>query len=475
MHTFYIKTLGCKVNQYESQVIRESFLKEGYAEVDNIDESEICVVNTCTVTSTSDSKSLRLIRSAIKKDKCVVATGCMVDDQDIDLSCLKGVEFIIKKKDKYSIPQIIGGAPSPRTKTFGFVRGRHQVPERKPSVSYGASTKSPVGISAFKAHTRAFVKIQDGCCNACSYCKVRVVRGPSRSRPSQEILDECKTLILNGSKELVLTGICLGAYGRDLCGGLDLCKLIREIVMIEGDWRLRLSSIEPKDINEDLIREITSQERLCKHIHMPFQSADDDILKRMNRPYTREDYLNIVYRLRDVIPDVAISTDIMVGFPGERDKEFRNTLDFISEVKPMRMHIFPYSKRKGTKAYSYKDSISDLVKKKRKDDLLPLARKFYLEFVDKFIGKEVRLLVEDKESKEGYLQRCTDRYNLQGYTDRYNLQGYTDRYNLQGYTDRYIKVYIAGSRSLKGEFLNIRLTPNHVMEVGLPSSLSMNK
>ncbi|MFC1667262.1 tRNA (N(6)-L-threonylcarbamoyladenosine(37)-C(2))-methylthiotransferase MtaB [Candidatus Omnitrophota bacterium] len=404
---FYIKTLGCKVNQYESQIMRERFLKRGYLETEDVDRADICIVNTCTVTSTSDTKSFRLIRSAVRKKKRVIATGCMIEDRDLDLSKLTGVKFVIKNKDKYKIPEIIEGAQK---------------------VDNG---KGIYGISGLKGHTRVFVKIQDGCDNACSYCKVRDVRGQSKSRPFKEVIGECVTLIKGGAKEIVLSGICLGAYGRDLSRGLLLHELIKEICKIDGDWRLRLSSIEPKDIDKDLISQFRSQDKLCKHLHVPFQCGDNYILKKMHRPYTKAGYLNIVDRIKDAVPDIAIGTDIMVGFPGETEKRYQNTLDFIKEVRPMRIHVFPFSKRQGTKAYGYADNIASAVKEKREDNLLRLATRLSREFVDKFIDKKVRVLVEDKKTKDGYLQ---------------------------GYTDAYIKVYINGPASLRGRFVNCLLT-----------------
>jgi threonylcarbamoyladenosine tRNA methylthiotransferase MtaB len=402
MATFYIKTFGCKVNQYESQVIRENFLKNGFIEAGCIDEADICVVNTCTVTSVSDRKSLRAIRCALgENSKCVIVTGCLVEDEALDLLKLKGVDFIIRNKDKHRIVEFVSH-----------------------SAKRIAHSKC---ISGFKGHTRVFVKVQDGCDNACSYCKVRIVRGRSKSRVLKEIIDECENLIKNGTKEIVFTGICLGAYGRDLHGNLSLGSLIEEICKIDGIWRLRLSSIEPKDMDKDLIYEIQKQKRICKHIHMPFQSGDDYILRRMDRPYKRRDYLKIVNRLKDIIPDIAISTDIMVGFPGETEERFKNTLKFLKEVRPMRMHIFPFSKRKGTAAYNYKDHIRDYLKKERENILLRLGKEFAEEYMNKFLGKDVEVLVESKRSEQGYLQ---------------------------GYTDRYIRVYIDGPDSLKNQLVH---------------------
>ena len=407
MKAFYIKTLGCKVNQYETQVIREGFLRQGYTEAEGIDEADICVVNSCTVTSTSDSKSLKVVRSALRKNKCVVVTGCLVEDRELDLARLAGARFIIKNKDKYRIPEIINRL-TPHT-----------------------SRLTNNGITDFKGHTRVFVKIQDGCDNVCSYCKVRIVRGRSKSRPVKEVIDECKILIENGSREIVLTGICLGAYGRDASKGIDLSMLTREICKIQGEWRLRLSSIEPKDITRNLILQLQKEKRFCRHLHMPFQSGDDYILRKMARPYKRSDYLDIVGRLKEAIPDIAISTDMMVGFPGETEKRFQNTVDFIKVVRPMRMHVFPFSRRRGTRAYDYKDGTPGFIKNQRRDNLSGLVAESFKEFVQQFTGKDVRVLVEDKKTIDGYLQ---------------------------GYTDGYIKVYIAGPDSLKGRFLNCQLT-----------------
>jgi len=403
---FYIKTLGCKVNQYESQVIRENFLRCGYKEASSIDGSDICVVNTCTVTSVSDSKSLRIIRSAVKKDKDVAVTGCMLEDKELDLSRLAGARFIVRNRDKYRIPEIVEGQGT-RDK--------------------GQGSK----ISGLRDHTRVFVKVQDGCDNACSYCKVRIVRGRSRSRLSNEVIEECRGLIEGGTKEIVLAGICLGAYGRDLYNGLSLSRLIEEVCKIDGNWRLRLSSIEPKDITNDLMRQIQLQKRLCKHVHIPFQSGDDYILKKMNRPYRAIEYKDSVRRVRQSIPDIAISTDIMVGFPGETEGRFQNTVGFLKDSKPMRMHIFPFSRRRGTLADSYSDNVTGAVKAQREKALHSLSMELASEYVGRFAGRNIEVLVESRRSKEGYLQ---------------------------GYTDRYIKVYIEGPDSLKGHLINIPLT-----------------
>ena len=411
---FYIKTLGCKVNQYESQLIREALIRGGYIESPDAEQADTYVVNTCTVTSVSDSKSLRFIRKGLKvKGKCVVVTGCMVEGDQVNLSKLKGVKFIIKNKDKHRIADILNPAPS-----LAY-HERLVVSEAEPSP----------GISGLKGHTRVFVKIQDGCNNVCSYCKVRVVRGRSRSRPARDVLDECSQLITGGVREIVLTGICLGAYGRDVKNGIGLPGLIKELCGIKGDWRLRLSSIEPGDIDRALVSQLETQKKLCGHLHIPFQSGDDYILKMMKRPYKRSDYIAVVDTLRRAIPDIAISTDIMVGFPGETEERFKETVNFIETVQPMRAHIFPFSRREGTEAYASKDNVPPDVKKKREKKLSSIVARLSWEFVDKFVDREVEVLVEEKRTVDGMLQ---------------------------GYTDRYIKVYIDGPDSLKGRLVSCR-------------------
>ena len=289
------------------------------------------------------------------------------------------------------------------------------------------------------------MKVQDGCDNRCSYCKVSIVRGRSRSRPLEDIISECATLIKNGYKEIVLTGICLGSYGRDISKDMNLSKLIEGLRRIDGDWRMRLSSIEPKDVTTELISQIKSEKKLCKHLHIPFQSGDDEILKRMARPYTSADYIGIAERLRKAIPDIAISTDIMAGFPGEKDANFKNTLNFIKEIRPMRLHVFGFSKRQGTPAYNYKDNAAGAVKKQREQELLNLADSFSREFEGMFIGKTARVLVEDKRDEQGLLE---------------------------GYTDRYIRVLIDGPDELKSNLITCRLTLTNQKVYGILSPYS---
>ncbi|MFH1478542.1 MAG: tRNA (N(6)-L-threonylcarbamoyladenosine(37)-C(2))-methylthiotransferase MtaB [Candidatus Omnitrophota bacterium] len=401
---FYIKTFGCKVNQYESEVIREGFLKKGYIEASSIDDAQYVAVNTCTVTSKSDSKSLRSIKSSMsKKDRVVIATGCMIESKDFDINSIKGVDLIVKNIHKYKITDLLDDK-TPKDEEHS--------------------------ISEFGKHTRVFIKVQDGCNNRCSYCKVRIVRGVSKSRKIQAILKECAKLIESGTREIVFTGICLGAYGRDLSPRTSLVELIKKLSKMDGEWRLRLSSIEPKDITEGLIAELVKNKKLCKHLHLPFQSGDDTVLKRMDRPYKSKDYIGIVNRLRKAVPDIAISTDIMIGFPGETEERFLNTLDFLKEAKPMRIHVFPFSRRPGTKAFAFTGDMKGECVRRREKDILGLSKSLSEDFRRRFIGKEVEVLVEERSKTHGLLE---------------------------GYTDKYIRAKVKGPDSLKGTIVRSRI------------------
>ncbi len=409
-NSFYIKTFGCKVNQYESQVVRESLLGAGYVEVDRMVDANICVINSCTVTATGDAKSVRAVRGAVKAgDKIVIMTGCLVEAEDFDLTRVGGVNYLIKNKDKYSIPELL------KNTTF---KDTHERRERK-------------GVHGLAGHTRAFVKVQDGCDNSCSYCKVRIVRGKSRSRIPGDVIEECGNLTEAGVKEIVLTGICLGSYGKDISGETDLSSLVSDLCRIKGKWRLRLSSIEPKDVTDSLLSQFKNQDKLCRHLHLPFQSGDDDILRMMKRPYTRGDYLKTVRDIKNTVPGASITTDIMVGFPGETEAMFKNTVDFLKKVKPLRIHVFPYSKRIGTAAYRLKDEVNPEIKEKREKDVIKLGEARYDDFVMSCVGTEVNVLIEHKKTPDGLLQ---------------------------GYTDTYIKVLLNGSDSFMGNLIKCRLT-----------------
>jgi threonylcarbamoyladenosine tRNA methylthiotransferase MtaB len=371
-------TLGCKVNQYETQALREQLLDAGFEE--NIHKiADICIINTCTVTSQADAESRRIVRKALRHNpnSKIIVTGCWVerDAQEIQRICDR--IQIVPNYQKHRIIDVINSA----------------IPD-----SQFLNDKSfiPLNISEFKGHQRAFVKIQDGCNNFCSYCKVPLVRGKSRSRNLNEIATEIKCLVAGGFKEIVLSGICLGDYRhRDI----GLVNLLIALEKIKGRFRIRLSSIEPHLLSAELIERIADSKKICPHLHIPLQSGDNKILKKMNRNYTVEGYLSLIERIKKKIKDVAITTDILVGFPGETEVNFRNTIICLQKILPLRTHIFSFSPRQGTAAFSFKPRIDSSLIKERFNQLKELAIECSYKFRKHFLGKSLTILIESQVDK----------------------------------------------------------------------------
>ena len=403
MKKFKVHTLGCKVNQYDSQTIRDKLSYAGFNEIRSKDIADICVINTCTVTSRADTKSLYLIRKAIKDNPNakIVVTGCAVFDNSKWLERIKGINLIVDNDRRDKIIKLIDPSlPDP---------------------------EKAIPISNFNHRTRAFVKIQDGCDNFCSYCKVPYVRGGSRSRQAKDIKQEVKGLVDNGFKEIVLCGICLGDFGRGLSTRMNLVGLIEELEKIGGLKRIRLSSIEAKDVTDTLIAKISSSNKLCKHLHIPFQSGDDKILQLMNRKYTQNFYIKLIDKIKKAIKDVAITTDVIVGFPGESDENFDNTVKLLKKVLPLRTHVFPFSARAGTKAYSLQNKVPSSIIKERAFILKDAAGNLSYLYRQNFLHKRLDVLVE------GNVDKKWDSY--------------------QGYSSNYIKVFIE-NKKLTGKNLN---------------------
>jgi threonylcarbamoyladenosine tRNA methylthiotransferase MtaB len=388
MKTIKFFTLGCKVNQYETQCIREQFLRKGFCEVDSNNPTDIYVINTCTVTHTADHKSRHLIRQAVRENPegCVIVTGCFAQTNRDDIAKIAGVNFIIGNEDKSRLIELVMREES-----------REQ--------------KSQFGISDFSTHSRAFVKIQDGCSNSCSYCKVPFVRGRSKSRDILEIKDEALRLKDNGFKEIVLCGICLGSYGKDFIFPMELGDVIEEIERIDGIKRIRLSSLEARDVNQHLVERLKDSAKLCPHLHIPFQSGDDQILKAMNRNYCVDDYRRIIVNIRKAVPHINITTDIMVGFPGESEEHFQNTIKFLKDIAPSRIHIFPFSPREGTSAYNLGNRCLASLITERKKVLEELAVELSFSYRKQFLNKEVEVLFEkNRDGDTGYLKGYSDTY-----------------------------------------------------------------
>ena len=424
MKAISFKTLGCKVNQYETQAIREQFLQAGYREIQN-ERADIYVINTCTVTATADSKSRQLIRAChrLNPKAIIVVTGCYVERDWEDIEKIEGVDFIIGNHQKSEILKVI--LQSQTAKDVG------SDPKEVTAGRKGLTPKR-LSISKFFGHTRAFLKIQDGCNRRCSYCKVRIVRGRSRSRGLDDIIEEAKRLAEAGFKEIILCGVQLGSYGVGLEDGFSLSDVIENLEAIDGIKRIRLSSIEPTDITVGLIRRMAGQGKLCRHLHIPLQSGDDEILGRMNRGYCTRDFKELIMRIRGSVSEVSITTDIMVGFPGEKEDSFGRTLEMIRAIMPSRIHIFPYSRREGTKAADFQGTVSPREIKARVARLKEIALTSSFSYRKKFLGQSLDLLVEAKrDPKTGLL--C-------------------------GYTDTYIKVLIEGSDGLMNQIIPVEVT-----------------
>ncbi len=403
MATFKINELGCKVNQYESQLMREQLNRAGFTEASN-KPADIYVINTCTVTAAADSDSRNFIRRAMRynPDAKIVVTGCYVEKDADEIKKICKDAVIVKNEQKNDIIDIIGDCR-------------------------GTARRAPTynGISDFAGHNRAFVKIQDGCDNYCSYCKVPFVRGRSKSRKIKDILNEISSLVNTDFKEIVLCGICLGDYK-------DLTVLLEKLERIEGLKRIRLSSVEPVYVNKDLIDKMASSKKICRHLHIPLQSGDDSILKTMNRRYTSKEYVDLVKGICRQIPDIAISTDILVGFPGETRKNFDNTLETIKAFKPMRIHAFSYSKRGQTKAFNMPGPVQKSETSWRMAALRELSQNLSFSYRNKFKGREVEVLVENDRDKKTNL--------------------------LTGYTDTYIKVLFEEKDNIVNELINVEIT-----------------
>lgn len=413
MKTCAFYTLGCKVNQYETQSIRESFIKAGYHEVKFREASDIYVINTCTVTAKTDKESRRLIRGAHKRNPLaqIVVTGCYTELDEDEIKNIEGVSLIIKNRAKDKIVDIIDS--------------------KKTAHASGNDKYLQLTISDFEERTKAFLKVQDGCDNFCSYCKVPLVRGRSVSRDMKSVLSEMRRLIIKGFKEIVLTGICLGAWGQDLSPRRSLVDLLEQLIRLEGDFRIRLSSIEPKYVNPSLIKIITSSHKLCKHLHIPVQSGDDKILKIMNRPYTAEEYIDMIHMVRGEMPEASVTTDVLVGFPGEGEENFNNTYRALEKIRPSRVHIFSYSKREGTAAADLEEEIGRDVVKKRLSRLRDLALAISYRYRIDFLQKETNVLVE----------RIRDRGT--------GL--------LKGYDDKYIRILFQGPDNYKGKIIPVKI------------------
>ena len=413
-------TLGCKVNQYETEAMAELFADAGYEICDFNGKNDIYVINTCSVTNMGDRKSRQIIRRAKKNnpDAVIAVTGCYSQVAPEEVLSIDGVNIVIGTQDRKSIVALVEGIEN--TSNINHVSDimtNHEFEE--------------LHIQSYKSRTRAFIKIQEGCSQFCSYCIIPYARGPVRSRPMDEVIREVKKLASNNFKEIILVGIHVASYGVDL-EDTSLEKLIMAVDGIDGIERIRLSSIEPMTLDKRFIDSIKGSKKLCHHFHISLQSGCDATLKRMNRKYTTEEFKGIVDGLREAFDDVAVTTDIMVGFHAETDEEFDETVRFTREIAFADAHVFQYSQRKGTPAAKRPDQISPEIKEKRSKIIIEETEKSRDAFIERFLGKTMRVLFE---------QRAADGM-------------------FEGKTDNYITVHASSDADLNDEFRDVLLLEN---------------
>ncbi len=423
-----VATLGCKINQFDSAVLQELALDAEHQIVDYGDLADVYVINTCTVTGKADAESRALIRKARRRnpDAKVVVTGCYAQTHPEAIASVPGVDLILGNPSKFYFLERIGREGKPDESARG-----ESLPFRwvEPFASAGPLAQ-PV-IRRYAGHTRAFLKVQEGCDDACTFCIVPASRGPSRSLPVAAVLEQVRVFADQGYRELVLTGVQLGCYGRDLEPQSDLPSLLAAILALERPMRIRLSSIHPTDISDHFIDLLASEDRLCKHVHTSMQSGDDRILRRMARDYDRETYRDIVGRLAERVPDIGIGSDVLVGFPGETDEGFENTLRLIEALPLTTLHVFSFSPRPRTPAESFPDQVPDAVKKDRSSRLKRLATVKGESFARRFIGRSADVLME--EARDGAGRRI-------------------------GHTSHYLKVAVMGPGVDPNRLVTVRIT-----------------
>ncbi len=415
-----IFTIGCKVNQYETQAIRELFENKGYNVILNNKFADIYIINTCTVTNIGDRKSRQFIRRSRRNnpDAIIAVVGCYAQTSPQEVLSIDGVNIIIGTDRRSEIVDIVEQCkPDEKINLVDDIMKVKQFEE--------------MSIENMKGKTRAFLKIQEGCNQYCSYCIIPYARGPIRSRDQQEIINEIKNLVDRGFKEVVLTGIHVASYGRDLDPKIMLVDLLKEVNNIDGLERIRLSSLEPTLFTDKFLQELSKLEKICPHFHLSLQSGCNATLKRMNRKYTTEQYRDIVSRIRKVYPGVALTTDVMVGFPQETGEEFDVTYNFVKEIGFSEIHVFRYSPRDGTPAAEYKGQVDGLTKRHRSEKLIELGKRLKENYYTMFIGKDKEVLFETQSKQV--------------------------ENHIEGYTDNFLKVLAPSDDIREGELVTVRL------------------
>ena len=390
--TVGIYTLGCKVNQYESEAISEGLECRGYTISAFDEKNDVYIINSCTVTAESDRKARQLIRRAIKKnpEAYILVCGCYSQNSPEDVAKIEGVDYICGTSNKMTIVDEVCALD---------MQGHKNEIAKICVPSLDGAGFEPMCIKKFD-RTRAYIKIQDGCESKCAYCAIPAARGPVRSKPLSDVLEEVKLLTLGGCREIVLTGIETGDWGRDLPEKCNLAHLLCEVDKIEGIGRVRLGSLDPAIIKPEFVEKIKSLTSLAHHFHISLQSGSSPVLARMRRKYNADQAMRAIKLLRDAFPDLQLTTDVIVGFPGESDEDFENTKNFAREARFLMIHVFPYSKRAGTPAAKMKDQVDEQVKKSRVSELSSLAGDIRHEILDSMAGHKTEVLFETL--KDGY-------------------------------------------------------------------------
>jgi threonylcarbamoyladenosine tRNA methylthiotransferase MtaB len=423
MVTVAFQTLGCKVNHYETEAIWQLFKGEGYEKVDFEQMADVYVINTCTVTNTGDKKSRQVIRRAIRKnpDAVICVTGCYAQTCPAEVMAIPGVDIVVGTQD--------------RKKMLEYIEQYKK--ERQPINGVGNIMKSRVyeelDVPAFTDRTRASLKIQEGCNNFCTFCIIPWARGLMRSRDPKEVIKQAEQLVQAGYKEIVLTGIHTGGYGEDL-KDYSLARLLEDLEQVNGLKRIRISSIEASQLTDEVIDVIDRSTKVVRHLHIPLQSGSDTVLKRMRRKYTMAFFAERLERLRKALPGLAVTSDVIVGFPGETEAEFQETYDFIAKHKFSELHVFPYSKRTGTPAARMEDQVNEDVKNERVHRLIQLSDQLAKEYASQFEGEVLEMIPEERDKEEP------------------NSGLYV------GYTDNYLKVKIPATDEMIGKLVKVKIT-----------------
>ncbi|MGD6774478.1 MULTISPECIES: tRNA (N(6)-L-threonylcarbamoyladenosine(37)-C(2))-methylthiotransferase MtaB [Bacillaceae] len=423
MPTVAFHTLGCKVNHYETEAIWQLFKANNYERTEFEGTADVYVINTCTVTNTGDKKSRQVIRRAIRKnpDAVICVTGCYAQTSPAEIMAIPGVDVVVGTQD--------------RVKMLDYIEQFKQ--ERQPINGVGNIMKARVyeelDVPAFTDRTRASLKIQEGCNNFCTFCIIPWARGLMRSRDPQEVVTQAQQLVDAGYKEIVLTGIHTGGYGEDM-KDYNFAMLLRELdEKVEGLKRIRISSIEASQITDEVIEVLNNSDKIVRHLHIPIQSASNTVLKRMRRKYTMEFFAERLDRLKEALPGLAITSDVIVGFPGETEEEFMETYNFIKEHKFSELHVFPYSKRTGTPAARMTDQVDEEMKNERVHRLIALSDQLAKEYASTF-EEEVLEVIPEEIYKEA-----------------------PDQGLYVGYTDNYLKVVFPATEEMVGKLVKVKI------------------